>query len=142
MADGPPPRPPGTSIAAILAGILVGAALSLGTDFGLHAAGIAPAVGQWKAEWLYALAMGYRTIYNIVGSYVVARLAPNRPMGHALVAGTLGLIVSAAGAIATWNRADLGPRWYPLALVVVALPCAWLGGKLRTMQRGDSRQIA
>ena len=33
------------------------------------------------------------------------------------------------GAVATWN-AGLGPHWYPIALVVLALPQAWLGGKL------------
>jgi len=59
VGDAPQPRRLGTSIAAILAGIVVGAALSLGTDFGLHAAGIAPPVGQWKADRLYALATGY-----------------------------------------------------------------------------------
>jgi len=24
----------------------------------------------------------------------------------------------------------LGPSWYPIALVITALPCAWLGGVL------------
>ena len=29
------------------------------------------------------------------------------------------------GVIATWNlMPSLGPRWYPIALVVTALPCA------------------
>jgi len=25
----------------------------------------------------------------------------------------------------------LGPTWYPIALIVLSLPCVWLGGKLR-----------
>jgi len=79
------------------------------------------------------LATTYRIVYAILGSYVIARLAPNRPMQHALLGGAIGLLVSIIGAVATWNR-DLGPHWYPVALAVTALPCAWLGGKLRLMQ--------
>jgi hypothetical protein len=127
----------GRSILAVLAGIVVGVALSLGTDAGLRAAGVAPSP-QWHAPWLFGLATAYRTIYNILGSYVIAWLAPNRPMGHALFAGVLGVIVSAIGAAAAWNRPELGPRWYPLLLVVLALPCAWVGAKLRLMQMRDS----
>ena len=31
-------------------------------------------------------------VYAIFGSYVTARLAPNRPMGHALIGAIIGLI--------------------------------------------------
>ena len=56
-------------------------------------------------------------------------------MQHALVGGVVGLVVSIVGAAVTWNMVpSLGPHWYPLALVVTALPCAWLGGRLRIMQ--------
>jgi len=48
------------------------------------------------------------------------------------------VIVSTVGAVVTWNRGPaFGPHWYPLALIVTALPCAWLGGKLRVMQLRD-----
>ena len=33
-----------------------------------------------------------------------------------------------------------GPHWYPVALIVTAIPCAWLGGKLRVMQLHTRRQ--
>jgi len=125
----------GRSIFAVLAGTVVGAALSLGTDVGLHATGIFPPIGQWRSSTLFAIATGYRTIYNMVGSYVMARLAPTRPMAHALVGGTLGLAVSTIGAVATWNRGPgFGPHWYPISLAVLALPCAWVGAKVRLMQ--------
>jgi len=32
----------------------------------------------------------------------------------------------------------MGPRWYPISLVVTALPAAWAGGKLRLMQLRSS----
>jgi len=78
---------------------------------------------------LLLLALAYRCVYAVVGSYIAARLAPRNPMRHALGLGVVGLMVCLAGAIAT-TPMDLGPAWYPIALVLTALPCAWLGGAL------------
>ena len=125
------------SIGAVLAGMVVGIALTLGTDEILHVAGVFPPWGQSMVGYDGALllATAYRVVYGILGSYITARLAPNRPMLHALVGGVIGFIVSIVGAIATWNGGPaFGPHWYPLALIVTALPCAWVGGKLRLMQ--------
>jgi hypothetical protein len=56
-------------------------------------------------------------------------------MAHALVGGLVGLVVSIVGAAVTWNKGPaFGPHWYPLALVVLAIPQAWAGGRLRLMQ--------
>jgi len=130
-----PPRTRLRSAAAILAGFIAVVALSLGTDALLREAGIFPALGQSLTDSLYGLATLYRTIYGIAGSYLTARLAPNRPMWHALLGGFIGLVISSAGAVATWNKGpEFGPHWYPLALVVTALPCAWLGGRLYELQ--------
>src|SRR5205823_13357342 len=84
----------GRSILALLAGIVVGIILSLGTDVGLHAIGLAPALSQGWPNQLLVLATAYRSAYGVLASYVIARLAPNRPMGHSLLAGALGLVVS------------------------------------------------
>jgi hypothetical protein len=81
------------------------------------------------------LATVYRTVYGVAGSYVMARLAPDRFMGHALVGGFLGLGVSIVGAVVTWNKGPaFGPHWYPVALIGLAMPTAWAGGKRRLMQ--------
>ena len=64
--------------------------LSLGTDLALRAAGVFPPLGQEMSDALFVLATVYRTLYGVVGSYVTARLAPDRPMGHALVGGLIG----------------------------------------------------
>jgi hypothetical protein len=132
------PRRIGRSIGALFAGFVAVVVLSLGTDMALHAAGIFPALGQRMSDALFVLATAYRTVYGVVGSYVTARLAPNRPMGHALVGGLIGVALSTLGAVVTWNRA-LGPHWYPLALIATAMPTAWLGGKLRVMQLPSNR---
>jgi hypothetical protein len=54
-------------------------------------------------------------------------------MQHALVLGVIGVVLSIIGAVLTIGRGpEFGPMWYPLALVVSAMPCAWVGGRLRT----------
>lgn len=133
-----PSRRIGRSIWAIFAGFVLVVVLSLGTDAVLHALRIFPALGQRMSNDLFLLATLYRTIYAILGSYITARLAPNRPMWHAMVGGLIGLILGSVGAAATWKHTELGPHWYPLVLVATALHCAWLGGKIREL--GISQQ--
>lgn len=135
--DTHPQRRLGRSIGALLAGMVVGIVLTIGTDIVLHAIGVFPPWGQSMVglDGALLLATGYRTVFGILGSYIIARLAPNSPMQHALVGGLVGLVVSIVGAAVTWNKGPaFGPHWYPLALIVLAMPQAWLGGKLRLMQ--------
>jgi len=145
MSETQHPRRIGRSIGALFAGFVVVVILSIGTDVVLHAAGIFPPLGQPMSDPLLLLATIYRTTYAVAGSYITARLAPDRPMQHALAGGAVGLVLSIIGAVMAWNKvATLGPHWYPLALVVTALPCAWVGGKIRVMQlraRADGRII-
>ena len=128
-----PDRSIGRSILAVLAGIVVGIVFSTGTDLGLHAIGFAPSVKERWPNHLLVLATLYRSIYGVLGSYVIARLAPSRPMGHSLVAGALGLVLSSLGAAAAWST-TLGQHWYPVVLALTALPTAWMGAKLWLMQ--------
>lgn len=135
MNDLPRSRHLGRSIIAVVAGALTGIILSIVTDLALHVAGVFPPPGQPAADGPLMLATVYRTVYGVAGSYITARLAPYRPILHALILGGLGTLASGAGAIATWNQmATLGPHWYPIALIVLAIPTAWVGGQLYVMQ--------
>ena len=126
------------SFGALFAGFLVVVVLSIGTDLLMHATGVFPPWGEPMSDSRFLLATVYRILFAIVGSYVTARLAPHRPMKHALLGGVVGLILSTAGAVATWDRGpEFGPHWYPLALVLTALPCALAGGWLRVRQKGE-----
>jgi hypothetical protein len=129
----------GRSIWAVVAGIIVVLVLTLTTDLVMHVMGVFPPSGQPLSDGPLVLATAYRIVFAIVGSYVAARLAPDRPMWHAVMVGFVGCLASIAGAAITWNKgAAFGPHWYPLALIVIALPCAWIGGRLREMQlRGE-----
>jgi hypothetical protein len=125
------PRRTLRSIGAVFAGLLVIVIISIATDMVMHGSGVFPPLGAPMSDSLFLLATAYRIVISVVGCYITARLAPDRPMTHALALGVVGVVASAAGAAATWNRGPaFGPHWYPLALIALAMPCAWLGGKL------------
>ena len=118
------------SVGAVLAGLVTIFVTHLGTDQVMHEVGIFPPWGEPMYDpALNALALAYRCIFSVLGCYLTARLAPRAPMGHALALGLIGTVLSTAGVIAT-SGMDLGPRWYPIALAVSALPSAWLGGAM------------
>ncbi len=72
---------------------------------------------------------------------MAARLAPDRSMGHALALGLAGLVLSIAGVAVTYGKGpEFGPLWYSIAIVVIALPCAWAGGWLRLQQLSERGQ--
>jgi hypothetical protein len=137
MTQAQPARRIGRSILAVLAGMVVAIALTLGSDKVLRLTGIFPPLGQSMVGYdgAFLLATVYRTVYGVLGSYLTAWLAPARPMKHALVGGYLGVAANVVGVVVAFIKGPaLGPLWYPLALVVLALPTAWMGGKLRVSQ--------
>lgn len=119
------------SIGAVIAGLVAVFVLSYGSDVVLVLLGVLPG-GSLPMDGSVSLIMmiaAYRSLYNVLGCYITAKLAPDHPMRHALALGALGFALSIVGAIAT-AKMNLAPAWYAWALVVFALPCAWLGGKL------------
>jgi len=115
-------------VGAVLAGLFATFAVTTAVDAVLHATGIyAPMGVPPMSDALFGLALGYRVVICTGGAYLTARLAPDRPLRHALVLGLIGLGLSVAGAVAFW---DAGPHWYPLTVAASALPCAFLGGQL------------
>ena len=135
MSETNRPRHIGRSIGAVVAGFVEVVIFSLGNEVVLHATGVFPPLGQPVSDALLLFATIYRTVFAIAGTYLTARLAPDRPMRHAMVGGVIGLVLSTVGAVVTWNKGSaFGPHWYPLALIATALPCAWVGGKIREMQ--------
>ena len=122
-------------VGAVIAGLLVIVILDTGLDVIMHATGIYPPWFQPTRASLWLLAIGYRAIDSIAGTYLTALLAPDRPLLHALILGIIGVLLSTIGLIATWNKGpEFGPKWYPIALVIIALPCALIGGSLRQRQ--------
>jgi hypothetical protein len=117
------------SIGAILAGFIVGIVLSIGPDLLLDKVGFMKMEPfKENAAWVVGIVIMYRFIYNVIGCYVAASLAPNRPMGHALIMGVIGLTFGILGSIAMWDKAA---GWYNISIILIALPSAWIGGKLK-----------
>jgi len=121
----------GRSIGAVLAGFLTIVVTHTGSDAVLHALGVFPPAGQVMSGGLFALAFAYRFVFSVLGASVTARLAPQRPLKHVLVLGGIGVALSLLGLLATIGRGPaFGPVWYPLALLLVTLPCCLLGERL------------
>jgi hypothetical protein len=117
------------SIVAVVAGFVAVGILHTMTDLGLEKVGIFPPPDQPAAletKYLAAAAI-YRNIYNVFGGWITARLAPNRPVGHAIVLGVLGSLANVVGGVIMWK---IGAHWYPFLLAALALPSCWLGGVL------------
>ena len=107
------------------------AALSLGTDVVMHGTGVFPGWGEPMSQGLFAWATLYRVAFTMLGGWLTARLAPVRPMAHVVWLGMIGTAAATVGAMATWNAGPaFGPHWYPVTLVLTALPCVWAGGRL------------
>ena len=133
-----PSRRIGRSIGAVVAGILAIVVLDNGIDFILHSTGIYPPFGQTMADGMFLLALAYRTVDGVLGSYIAGRLAPRRPLAHALTLGGIGVVLSSLGVLATLGAGpEFGPIWYPLTLVAIALPCAWVGGRIAAAPRRE-----
>ena len=117
---------------AVIAGVLFIIVVTTLVDVALHAAGVYPPWDQPIDDKLALLATAYRIVISIAGALLTARLAPGKPMKHALILGAVGTVLGLVGLAATWN-AGLGPKWYPVALVVLAIPQCWAGGRIYEM---------
>jgi uncharacterized membrane protein len=130
---------PGTkrSIWAVVAGLLSIIIVTTIVDVVLHTMNVFPPMNQPINDAHALLATSYRVVISIAGAYLTARLAPNRPLRHAMILGYIGVVLGLVGVLATWNL-GLGPRWYPIALVVLAIPQCWAGGKIWEMKAANS----
>ena len=69
----------------------------------------------------------YVGVFAVFGCWLAGRLAPSRPMAHALSVGVLGLILTVASA---WALKDGHPAWYLAAGIGTTMLWAWIGGRL------------
>src|SRR5438105_2351393 len=98
------PRRWGRSVGAVVAGLVTIVVTHTGTDAVLHATGVFPPAGYTMSDGLFALATAYRVLFSVVGAALTAYLAPARPLKHALVLGSIGVVGSLAGLLATIGR--------------------------------------
>src|SRR5678815_4756714 len=82
------------SVAAVVAGLLFVIIITTATDALLHFTGIFPPWGQPMSDSLFLLAFAYRIVYGIAGGYITARLAPDKPVKHAVLLAVVGFFLS------------------------------------------------
>ena len=114
---------------AVVAGVLFTIVVTTLVDILLHLVHVFPPMGQPLDDRLSAIALSYRIPITIAGAYLTAKLAPARPMKHAMILGVVGTALGGLGVVATMGK-DLGPAWYPVSLAVLAIPLCWIGGRL------------
>jgi hypothetical protein len=117
------------SLIALGAGGLVVVLVTTLVDIVLHLAGIYPPLDRPIDNRLALLATSYRIVIGVYAAWLTAKLAPNQPMKHALILGCVGVVLGLVGVVTTWNS-GLGPRWYPIALVALAIPQSWAGARI------------
>jgi hypothetical protein len=125
------------SIGAVAVGFLFIAVLSFGTDIMLRVTfpEDIDVPGEIVSVRVLSLSLISAAVYATVGCYLTARLAPSRPMGHALVLGVLILVFTMLNTGVLWLLAAL---WYKLASLAIVIPCSWIGGWLAERSRIDA----
>jgi hypothetical protein len=121
------------SLWAVVAGTLFIIVVTTLADIVLHLVHVYAAWDQPLDPKLAVLATAYRIVISVAGAYLTASLAPKLPMKHALILGCVGIPLGTLGIIANMFK-PMGPMWYPIALVVLAVPQCWLGGQIYEMR--------
>lgn len=121
------------SVIAIVVGFIIIAVLAIGADFALRSAmpDVFSPTGRVENTGVLLLMLGYVFVFAVAGCYLTARLAPQNPLKHALVLGVFGLVFNILGTIAMWETA---PAWFHIVALILVMPAAWLGGRLREAQ--------
>jgi hypothetical protein len=110
---------------AVLAGLILIVIISIATDLLLTKTGSMKQPFDLNSVGFIIFVIFYRSLFGTIGSYLTAKLSLNRPLFLSIIGGLIGFVIATIGAIAMWDKP---PHWYPIALIITTLPCAWLGG--------------
>lgn len=127
------------SIIAVVAGFVLTFALNMAANFGL--AQVSPAFAArplTDPAWLIGIS-AYVAVFGIAGCYLTARLAPSRPMLHALILGGIALAMSIPITIGAWNDT---PAWFNVYNLLAVMPYAWIGGAIRERELARTPALA
>ena len=71
-----------------------------------------------------------------MGCYLTAKLSPNKPMKHVMIIGIIGTVLSILGSFTMWDKAI---PFYNMAIILISLPAAWLGGQLFLKKQNNGK---
>ena len=116
---------------AVFIGLVITAALSIGTDLLFVAAGVYPKDGDLMSnQRLLLLAWSYRAIFSILGAFVAALVAKDHFKRAVVTLGLIATLLGVMGIFVMWNKWDRTTGWYPISLALLALPYCLIGGEL------------
>lgn len=119
------------SIGVILLSFAIIALMSVLTDFLLEKIGVLPNPEKGLFEtWAILLVLFYRAIYTVFAGFIIARLAPNKPILHAIILGVIGTSIT-LWAISSPEFAQKSTLWFGYTLAILTIPCLWLGVKIQ-----------
>lgn len=93
------------SIWAVFAGFLFIVVVSIAADTLLKLAGILPWDHLFVSTGLILFVLFYRAVFSLAGCYLTAKLAPSKPMNHAIILGVIGL---SSVLLVQWLQPTLG----------------------------------
>ena len=130
------------SVGVVLLAFVGSALLSVITDFVLESIGILPDPKNGLFEtWAIIIVLIYRGAYTILAGFVVGKLAPNKPMLHAIILGVIGTVITLL-AISNPEFAQKSKLWFGYTLAAISIPCLWLGVKIQQSWIKESMQAA
>ena len=112
------------SAAAVLGGLLV---FSIASVVYFQISGNPPE--RWPGARAAAIAIVYGAVFAFIAGYLAARLAPRKPIAHAVAFALLLLTVAAASYAI---QAEGASMWSLIATLVVSVPAAIAGGLVRS----------
>jgi hypothetical protein len=112
-------------LVAVLAGQLAFTALGSGMT-------VQPGEQPETAYFVFNLSTGF--FYLIIGGYVTALLAGYWELEHALGLAALSIVMSIVSMV---KYAGDQPLWYSIAIIVLSVPGALIGGQYRVRQVKD-----
>ena len=86
------------------------------------------------------IAIVYRIAFTILGGYLTAKLSASKPMRNVTILGIAGTIIAIIGNMVVSQipeMANVLPVWFSVALVLIAYPSVWTGGKIATTRQSD-----
>jgi hypothetical protein len=119
------------SIGAVIGGLAATAITSFAADYlmGLFAPDLLSTGGRNSHPGVLTFILIYSVVFSGLGGYVTARLASRAPMKHVIALAVLQLI---GGLTAAIPAAELLPRWFSAAIIVLPVPAILFGGQLCT----------
>lgn len=122
----PPPPQPWWRVLAAGVGVIAALGLPIIIDQFFHAMTVYPPTrAEIVSQSDHVLAFSYRFLAAVFGAFLAARLGPP-DMGRTVLA--VGLFVLLANAVGVIYIRPEGPAWHLIAMVILALPAAYLGG--------------